>query len=486
MKNIIMALSFLLTGALALGGCGSDSSTPTIAANAAYSSKSWADVSVASSNQAVTLSWTDNANTTNSTAITYNVYVSFTSGVKTISGNRIAQNLDSTTFTHSGLDKTKTYYYVITAVSATGVEGAASREVSATPQAAIPAAPQNISIQAGDGQVTIALPDAANALPGTTFNLYWWGNGSGSPDSPIVNTNAFLSKYSYTFKHTALNNGQTYSYQVTSVYNNIESSRSTTITATPQKNSDLAAVQPVFANLSTLSSPTSWGQPSIPANLAVVAGNQQATISWALSSSPTSPNKATNGKDSVPANYDTIRVGNGQIYYVTNAPISYKVCWATNAPFANKNNATCIPVSASPFTHTALSNGTTYYYSVSAVATYNNPPYLKTYESAILTQVSVVPHAYNPPAPTNLAASVANQEVDLSWKMDTSGGAVTYNIYYATSSPSFPSLPQITGITGKSYAHTGIPSGLTIYYYITATSQDGKESAASAVVSATP
>ena len=497
MKNLITALSFLLAGALALGlsGCGgSDSATPTIAANAAYSSSSWADVAVASSNQAVTLSWTDNINTTNSTSITYNVYCSFTSGVKTVSGNRIAQNLDSTTFTHSGLDKTKTYYYVITAVSPSGAEGAASREVSATPQAANPAPPQKIKIQAGDGQVSITLPDAASAPAGTTYNLYLWGHSTGSPDNPIVNTNAFLSTSTtpYTFTHTGLSNGQTYSYQVTSVINNIESSLSTTVTATPRLTSALAAVQAVFANRSTLSTTTSWGQPSIPANLTVFAGNQQATISWSASSHPAAPAKAADGDTGASSplrslpNYDAIRVGSGTNYIPVNltsgTTLSYKVCWATNAPVADKSNSNCIPVSASPFIHTALTNGTTYYYSVIAVATYNNPPYLKTYESAILTQISVVPHAYNPPAPMNLSASAGNQEVALSWKMDTSGGAVTYTIHWQTAANS----GTISGITSKSYTHTGLPSGVTFSYYVTATSQDGKESSPSGVVSATP
>jgi len=180
--------------------------------------------------------------------------------------------------------------------------------------------------------------------------------------------------------------------------------------------------------------------PSAPANLSASAGNAQATLSWAASSGAT----------------------------------SYTVKRATTSGGPYTNVAT--NVTATSYTNTGLTNGTTYYYVVSAVNSAG--------QSANSAQASATPQAAVtvPAAPTALTATAGNAQVSLSWT--ASSGATGYNVKRATTSGG-PYTTVATGVTGTTYTNTALTNGTTYYYVVSAVNSAG-ESTNSAQASATP
>lgn len=468
MKNLFAALSFLLAGALALGltACGGSNSATTV--DAAYLSSSWAEVAVASGDQTVTLSWTDNNNTTNSTSTTYNIYWSTSPGVTTKTGNKIA-NVPNP-YIHTGLTDGTTYYYIITAVSS-GIESVPSKEVSANPQAQTPAAPQSIQIQPGDGKITLTLVDSSGNLitppTGTVYNIYWNTGNSGKVTTTNGNKISNVTSITNTggFTHSGLTNGTTYNYIVTAQIAESEGPASAQSSATPQSASTFAGANNVFTNNSTVT----LGSPPSPTKVSVYSSNQQVTLNW-------TPSASSN------ITYFQSKDGN-TIINSSNTTLQYYIYWSNSE---NESGTILVtPNTATTFTHTALDNNATYSYSVYAVA--SSTSFLTPFESAIMEPISVVPTPYTPPAPYGVSAATGDQQVDLSWQEDTSGGLVTYNIIWWTAATQ-QNPTKITGINSTAYSHTGLTSGTTYYYIVTATSADGKTSPApaNAEVSATP
>lgn len=98
------------------------------------------------------------------------------------------------------------------------------------------------------------------------------------------------------------------------------------------------------------------GIPSVPGGVSASAGNEQVTVSWGAVSGAT----------------------------------SYNIYWATSSGVL-KSTDTKITGAASPHTHIGLTNGTTYYYVVTAVNAAG--------ESAESSEASATPVLAPPPAP---------------------------------------------------------------------------------------
>ena len=178
--------------------------------------------------------------------------------------------------------------------------------------------------------------------------------------------------------------------------------------------------------------------PASPTNLAATAGNQQASLSWTASSGATS-------------------------YQVKRATTS-------GGPYA-----TLVSPAATTYADTGLTNGTAYYYVVTAVNA--------TGESGNSNQATATPMAAPtaPVAPLNLTATGGNQQVSLAWTAST--GATSYNVERAATNGG--PYTTVASPAGTSYSDTTVSNGTTYYYVVTAVSASG-QSANSNQASATP
>jgi fibronectin type 3 domain-containing protein len=175
--------------------------------------------------------------------------------------------------------------------------------------------------------------------------------------------------------------------------------------------------------------------PAAPMGLAAVAGNAQVTLSWSASSGATG-------------------------YYV-------KRSTTTGGPYTQ-----IATQAAANFTDTGLTNGTKYFYVISA---YNSVG-----QSANSAEVNATPVLPAPSAPAGLAATAGNAQVSLSWT--AASGASSYHVKRSITSGA---ETQIAAPTSNSYTDTGLTNG-TKYFYVVSAVNSGGESANSSEVSATP
>jgi PKD repeat protein len=134
---------------------------------------------------------------------------------------------------------------------------------------------------------------------------------------------------------------------------------------------------------------------------------------------------------------------------------------------------------ATTFTDTGLTSGTTYYYVASAA--YQAGPNAGG-ESADSVETSATPGvAQAPAAPTNVKAGPGNPKasVNVTWTQSTGPGVTRNNIYRRTSTGSYPSTPTATISAATSYLDTRLTSGANYCYVVTAVSSSGGESAKS-------
>jgi fibronectin type 3 domain-containing protein len=133
---------------------------------------------------------------------------------------------------------------------------------------------------------------------------------------------------------------------------------------------------------------------------------------------------------------------------------------------------------ATTYADTGLSDGTTYYYQVSAVNGVGEGPRS--------TEISAVPAVVGPPsAPQSPSASVSNGAITVSWSPPSSNGGASvtsYNVYRGTSAGN-ESTTAYTSSTGTSFTDTAVSLGTTYYYVVKAVNTAGS-GAASGEVSA--
>jgi hypothetical protein len=127
-----------------------------------------------------------------------------------------------TSYNDTAITAGTTYYYVVSAISGTGVEGATSAAASAT----VPtpsAAPTGVVATVGDKQVMLAW----NAGPGITSYTVKRSTTNGGPYTAVGNpvTNRFI--------HTGLSNGVTYYYRISASNGLGESANSAQVSAAP-------------------------------------------------------------------------------------------------------------------------------------------------------------------------------------------------------------------------------------------------------------
>ena len=197
--------------------------------------------------------------------------------------------------------------------------------------------------------------------------------------------------------------------------------------------------------------------PGAPSGLTATAGDSQVTLSW----SPPAP----------PASKKCDPFEGYNIYEETSP-------FTVTGMQKPVNRSLALSTS---YLVTGLSDGTTYYFTVTAVYGVANL-------GISSGQVSATPQSPLG-APTGLAATPGNSQVTLSWSPPPSGGppVAGYDIYQGTSPGDEPASPVNTSaVQGTSYLVTGLSDGTTYYFTVTAADSAGQQGPPSGQVSATP
>ena len=175
--------------------------------------------------------------------------------------------------------------------------------------------------------------------------------------------------------------------------------------------------------------------------------------------------------------------GQTQIDLSWNAPSSdggaditgYRIEVSTNGSSWSDLVANTVSTATS-YSHTGLTAGTTRHYRVSAI----NSAGTGQASSSDSATTEAAP-ATTPSAPTGLAATADGQtEIDLSWSApsDDGGAAITgYRIEVSTNGSSWSDLVADTGSTTTTYSHTGLSAGSMRHYRVSAINSAGTGSA---------
>jgi fibronectin type 3 domain-containing protein len=270
--------------------------------------------------------------------------------------------------------------------------------------------------------VNLAPPSDLSATPGSGQVSLSWAASVGASSYHVKRATESGGPYvtvacptATSYVDTGLSNGTAYYYVVSGAFSGNpnaggESADSSEASATPQ-----------------------GLPPAAPTGLTATPGNAQVALTWTASAGATG-------------------------YNVKRATVS-------GGPYA----VVASPASNS-FTDTGLTNGTTYYYVVSAV---NGGG-----ESVDSAQVNATPQAGPPAPPTLLTATPRPRSVSLRWTQSTTPGVTGNNIYRRTSTGSYPATPTATLGATTSYVDNGL-SRRTGYCYVVTARSGGAESAPS-------
>ena len=255
--------------------------------------------------------------------------------------------------------------------------------------------PANLTATAGNALVTLTWTASSGA---TSYNVKR-AIASGGPYTQLA------APTSNSYSDASVVNGSTYFYVVSSVNAAGESADSTQVSATPQA--------PI---------------PAPPTDLTATPDNASVMLTWTASTDATS-------------------------YNIKRATISggpYNLVGTSTAP---------------TYTDSSVTNGTEYFYVVSAVDAAG--------ESANSAEASTTPAIPTIPAPpTNLAATAGNTQANLTW--DPSTGATSYHVKRATSNGG--PYTQIAAAATSAFTDTGLTNGTTYYYVVSATNSAGESS----------
>jgi fibronectin type 3 domain-containing protein len=232
------------------------------------------------------------------------------------------------------------YSFKVTAVNKAG-EGPASGAASATPTAKVtkPGVPNGLTASPGNGKVTLSwkAPGSDGGTGISGYEIYRGTSPGGESGTPV---NASLVAGT-SFTVAGLTNGTRYYFTVAAVNKaKLQSAKSGEASATPaagaSASASASATEPATASPSGGATATATGTPGAPTGLTATPGNSEVGLSW---TAPASVRGA--------------------------APASYHVYRGTSPGFTLGT-----PVTSTSDTHatvTGLTNGTTYYFVVTAV-----------------------------------------------------------------------------------------------------------------------
>jgi fibronectin type 3 domain-containing protein len=266
------------------------------------------------------------------------------------------------------------------------------------PAAAVPA---GVVATAGNALVTLTWAASAGA---TGYNVKR-STTNGGPYTQLAAPN------SNTYTDSAVTNGTAYYYVVSSLNAAGESANSTQVSATPEP-----------------------PPPAAPTNLMATPDNAIVTLTWTASTDASS-------------------------YNVKRGTVS-------GGPYTQIGTAT-----TTSYTDTTVTNGTAYYYVVSAVDASG--------ESPNSTEASATPAIpVTPLAPTNLTASAGDAQAILTWT--ASVGASSYHVKRAATNGG--PYTQIASVTGTTYTDSALTNGTNYYYVVSAVNSAGESPNSNQVV----
>jgi fibronectin type 3 domain-containing protein len=326
-RNSIL-VSVLMMSMMALSGCGGGGTDYPIIIPTVTTVPAAPVATAVRGNTQVTVSWA-----AVSTATSYNVYWSTTTGVTPASGTKVTGA--TSPFVQPGLTNGTTYFYVVTALNAKG-ESTPSAQVSATPAVPpVPVAPVATAV-GGSGQITVSWSAVTDA---TSYNVYWSATTGVTPATGTKITGATSP-----FVQAGLATPTTRFYVVTAVNSTGESVASAQVTATT----------------------TSAPPPAVPTGVTAafaattVTNTNQANLAWTAVSGATSYNiywSTTTGVTPATGTKITVATTSGKHNPPINALTYFYVVTAVNA---NGEGAASTQVSVAMLDGAALyvTNGT--------------------------------------------------------------------------------------------------------------------------------
>ncbi len=361
------------------------------------------------------LRWTAPSNTGGAAITGYRIESFWLGGGFWIDVTRNTQST-ATTYMHTGLTANTKLYYRVSAINTAGTGGASSSVSATTTAATAPAAPTELTATA-DGQTAINLRWTAPINTGGAaikgYQIESSPTGTGDTWTNLVdNTESTTTTYA----HTGLSAGTTRHYRVSAI-NSVDSS--------PPSNVAMATTAAVIT------------APGAPTSLTAMADGQTIiNLSW------TAP-ESTGGT----------RITGYQIEVSPNGTSEW-------TDLADNTEST-----ATTYSHTGLSAGTTRHYRVSAI---NNVDTSTPSNVAMATTAAVITA---PGAPTSLNATASGQTtINLSWTAPTStGGADITGYKIEVSTDGGGTFTQLVAShSTPPYAHTGLSAATTRHYRVSA------------------